>query len=67
MLHGIFGDFMEHLWAFWKRIRRGSIVVPFCGLHVGFYEVIPKRNYYGAYGCRMVAKVFLFLVGGPKP
>ena len=33
----------------------GSVVVPFCGLHLGSYKVIPKRNYmewnyYGAFG-----------------
>ena len=28
----------------------GSIVVPFCGLDLGSYKVIPKRNYYGACG-----------------
>ena len=28
----------------------GPIVVPFLGWHLEFYEVIPKRNYYGAYG-----------------
>ena len=28
----------------------GSGVVPFCGLYLGSYKVIPKRNYYGAYG-----------------
>ena len=27
-----------------------SIVVPFCGLQLGSYKVIPKRNYYGASG-----------------
>ena len=27
-----------------------SIVVPFCGLHLGSHKVIPKSNYYGAYG-----------------
>ena len=27
----------------------GSIVVPFYGLYLGSYKVIPKRNYYGAY------------------
>ena len=28
----------------------GSIVVPFCGSSLGSYKVIPKSNYYGAYG-----------------
>ena len=28
----------------------GSVVVPFCGLYLGSYKVIPKRNYYRAYG-----------------
>ena len=28
----------------------GSIVVPFGGLYLGFYTVIPKRNYHEAYG-----------------
>ena len=28
----------------------GSIVVPFWGLYLGFYKVIPNRTYYGAYG-----------------
>ena len=32
------------------RIPRGSIVVPFCGSYLESYKVIPKRNYYGAYG-----------------
>ena len=33
-----------------KALPIGSIVVPFCGLYLGSYNVIPKRNYYGAYG-----------------
>ena len=28
----------------------GSIVVPFGGSYLESYKVIPKRNYYGAYG-----------------
>ena len=28
----------------------GSLVVPFCGLYLESYKVIPKRNYLGAYG-----------------
>ena len=28
----------------------GLIVVPFWGSYVESYKVIPKRNYYGAYG-----------------
>ena len=28
----------------------GSRAVPFCGLCLGSYKVIPKRNYYGGYG-----------------
>ena len=28
-------------------LRIGSIVVPCCGLFLGSYKVIPKRNYYG--------------------
>ena len=28
----------------------GSMVVPFCGSYLGSYQVIPKRNYLGAYG-----------------
>ena len=28
----------------------GSTVVPFRGLYLGSYKVIPKRNYHGAYG-----------------
>ena len=31
-------------------IPRGSIVVPSCGSYTESYKVIPKRNYYGAYG-----------------
>ena len=31
-------------------LSMGSIVVPFCGLYLGSYKVIPKRNYLGAYG-----------------
>ena len=27
-----------------------SIVVPFWGSYIESYRVIPKRNYYGAYG-----------------
>ena len=27
-----------------------SMVVPFCGSYLGSYKVVPKRNYYGAYG-----------------
>ena len=33
---------------FWGFI--GSIVVPFWGSYVGSFQVIPKRNYFGAYG-----------------
>ena len=29
-------------------VPRGSIVVPFVGSYLEFYEVIPERNYYGA-------------------
>ena len=29
---------------------RGSIVVPFWGSYLESYKVIPKRNYYGAFG-----------------
>ena len=28
----------------------GSIVVPFGGSYLESYKVLPKRNYYGAYG-----------------
>ena len=28
----------------------GPIVIPFCGLCLGSYTVIPRRNYNGAYG-----------------
>ena len=28
----------------------GPSVVPFCGLYLKSYKVIPKRNYLGAYG-----------------
>ena len=28
----------------------GSIVVPLGGSYLGSYKVIPKRNYFGAYG-----------------
>ena len=28
----------------------GSMVVPFRGWYLGSYKVIPKWNYYGAYG-----------------
>ena len=27
-----------------------SIIVPFCGLYLESYKVIPERTYYGAYG-----------------
>ena len=33
-----------------KGLPRGSIVVPFCGSYLESYKLIPKRNYYGAYG-----------------
>ena len=32
------------------KLPRGSIVVPFGGSYLESYKVIPKRNYYGAYG-----------------
>ena len=28
----------------------GPKIVPFCGSYLEFYQVIPKRNYFGAYG-----------------
>ena len=31
-------------------LPRGSIVVPFWGSYLESYKVIPKRNYYTAYG-----------------
>ena len=34
----------------WVTVPIGSIVVPCCGLYLGSYKVIAKRNYYGAYG-----------------
>ena len=33
-----------------KGVPIGSIVVPFWGSYLGSYKVIPKRNYFGAYG-----------------
>ena len=33
-----------------KKVPVGSIVVPFGGSYLESYKVIPKRNYYGAYG-----------------
>ena len=36
--------------AFPKHPIIGSIVVPFCGLYLVSYKVIPKRNYDGASG-----------------
>ena len=35
-------------YALWLSI--GSKVVPSCGFYLGSYKVIPKRNYFGAYG-----------------
>ena len=32
------------------KVPIGPIVVPFWGSYVESYKVIPKRNYYGAYG-----------------
>ena len=32
----------------------GSIVVPFWGSYVESYKAVPKRNYYGAYGLRLL-------------
>ena len=37
-----------------KGLPRGSIVVPFWGSYVESDKVIPKRNYYGAYGLQEV-------------
>ena len=34
----------------WQGQPMGYIVVPLCRLYLGSYKVIPKRNYYGAYG-----------------
>ena len=31
-------------------IPKGPKVVPFWGSYLEFYKVIPKRNYFGAYG-----------------
>ena len=31
-------------------LPRGSKVVPFWGSYIESYKVLPKRNYYGAYG-----------------
>ena len=36
------------------KLPRGSMLVPFCGLYLGSYKVIPKRNYNGAYGYRVI-------------
>ena len=33
-----------------RMVPIGSKVVPFCVLYFGSYKVIPKRNYFGAYG-----------------
>ena len=35
-----------------------SRVVLFCGSYLGSYKVIPKRNYYGAYGYASTTKTF---------
>ena len=54
-VHGILGgtwhtsrgfDFMVYF--------LGSIVVPFWGSYVESYKAVPKRNYYGAYGLRLL-------------
>ena len=40
-------------WAYSKfflGLPKGSIVVPFWGSYTESYKVIPKRNYYGAFG-----------------
>ena len=33
-----------------QKLLVGPKVVPFCGLYLGSYKAIPKRNYLGAYG-----------------
>ena len=44
-------------------LLRGSQAVPFCGSYLESYQVIPQRNYLGAYGyrwgfgCRIEASV----------
>ena len=36
--------------VFVLRLPIGPKVVPFWGSYLEFYKVIPKRNYFGAYG-----------------
>ena len=45
---------------FEETLRIGSIVVPFCGSYWGSFKVIPKRNYYGAYGYTLAPVSGLF-------
>ena len=59
----------------WEPLPRGSIVVPFRGSYLESRKVIPKRNYYGAYGhrwntvpSRVPLKVFAraYIAAGPE-
>ena len=36
--------------------KQGSPKGPVCGLYLGSYQVIPKRNYYGAHGQSMLSR-----------
>ena len=45
----------------------GSIVVPFCGLYLESYKVLPKRDYNGAYGYLVLFAFGFRRVLNPKP
>ena len=47
--------YMEHngqtrAWGGGYEVPTGPKVVPFWGSYIEFYKVLPKRNYFGAYG-----------------
>ena len=41
---------LAKLQAFEITLSIGPKVVPFWGSYLDFYKVLPKRNYFGAYG-----------------
>ena len=46
-------------------LPRGPIVVPFGGYYLESYKVFPKRNYFGAYGYKLSARLSPVLTAFP--
>ena len=46
----LYMDLELRVWRMCRALPIGPVVVPFGGSYLEISKVIPKRNYYGAYG-----------------